>query len=254
MLGALVTLLMSFKSLEVEKAWTGEYFTFITFAVFGMMIMASGNDLLTLWVGLETMALSVYVLAAYLRRSEHSVEGATKYFLLGAFSFGLLPLRCIAHLRGHGERAPGRHPPGSGRQAEPGRDGGHRLPAGRGIVILAVALLFKAALVPFHWWTPDAYEGAITPITGFMSVVAPKAAAFAMAMRIFVAGLMPVSAKWVALLSLVAIVTMFWGNIAALTQTNVKRMLAYSSIAHAGTPWWVSSPRARRVQTRVCRP
>jgi NADH-quinone oxidoreductase subunit N len=112
-----------------------------------------------------------------------------------------------------------------------------------------VALLFKAALVPFHWWTPDAYEGAITPITGFMSV-APKAAAFAMAMRIFVVGLMPAATPgasdvtllairswndhWTTLLGVVAILTMFWGNIAAMLQQNVKRMLAYSSIAHAG--------------------
>jgi NADH-quinone oxidoreductase subunit N len=100
-------------------------------------------------------------------------------------------------------------------------------------VILSVALLFKAALVPFHWWTPDAYEGAPTPITAFMSV-APKAAAFAMALRIFVAGLMPLSPAWTDLLSLVAILTMAWGNIAAMLQDNVKRMLAYSSIAHAG--------------------
>ena len=88
LLGAILHVLMSFKTWMSEKAWTGEYFTFITFAVFGMMVMASGTDLLTLWVGLETMALSVYVLAAYLRRNEHSVEGATKYFLSGAFSSG----------------------------------------------------------------------------------------------------------------------------------------------------------------------
>jgi NADH-quinone oxidoreductase subunit N len=233
LLGALVTLFMSFKSLEVEKAWTGEYFTFITFAVFGMMVMASGNDLLTLWVGLETMALSVYVLAAYLRRSEHSVEGATKYFLLGAFSSGfyLYGASLIYGATGSVHLDVIRQVLAA--RLSQGGMGAIGFPLGAGVVILAVALLFKAALVPFHWWTPDAYEGAITPITGFMSV-APKAAAFAMAMRIFVAGLMPVSAKWVALLSLVAIVTMFWGNIAAMLQQNVKRMLAYSSIAHAG--------------------
>jgi len=233
LLGALITLLMSFKSLEVEKAWTGEYFTLITFAVFGMMVMASGNDLLTLWVGLETMALSVYVLAAYLRRNEHSVEGATKYFLLGAFSSGfyLYGASLIYGATGSVNLDVIRQALAS-KMAEGGL-GAIGFPLGAGIVILAVALLFKAALVPFHWWTPDAYEGAITPIAGFMSV-APKAAAFAMALRIFVAGLMPVSGKWVALLSLVAILTMFWGNIAAMLQQNVKRMLAYSSIAHAG--------------------
>lgn len=233
LIGGILTVLMSFKSLEEEKAWTGEYFTFVTFAIFGMMIMASGNDLLTLWVGLETMALSVYVLAAYLRRKEHSVEGATKYFLLGAFSSGFY-LYGASLIYG----ATGSVHLDAIRQALAAKvaQGGMEaigFPLGAGIVIMAVALLFKAALVPFHWWTPDAYEGAITPITGFMSV-APKAAAFAMALRIFVAGLTPVSEKWVALLSLVAIVTMFWGNIAAMLQQNVKRMLAYSSVAHAG--------------------
>ena len=226
LIGAVLTVLMSFKSLELEKAWTGEYFTFITFAVFGMMVMASGNDLLTLWVGLETMALSVYVLAAYLRRNEHSVEGATKYFLLGALSSGFY-LYGASLIYG----ATGSVNLSVIRAAVAGQPIG--FPLGAGIVILAVALLFKAALVPFHWWTPDAYEGAITPITGFMSV-APKAAAFAMALRIFVVGLMPLADKWVGVLGMVAILTMFWGNIAAMLQNNVKRMLAYSSIAHAG--------------------
>ena len=233
LVGALITLLMSFKSLELDDAWTGEYFTFIVFAVFGMMVMASGTDLLTLWVGLETMALSVYVLAAYLRRDEHSIEGATKYFLLGAFSSGFY-LYGTSLIYG----ATGSVHLDAIRQVLAARiaEGGMAaigFPMGAGIVILAVALLFKAALVPFHWWTPDAYQGAITPITGFMSV-APKAAAFAMALRIFVVGLMPVAEQWTALLGIVAILTMFWGNIAAMLQQNVKRMLAYSSIAHAG--------------------
>jgi len=234
LLGGLLTVLVSFKHLDLEKAWTGEYFTFLTFAVFGMMVMASGVDLLTLWVGLETMALSVYVLAAYLRREEHSVEGATKYFLLGAFSSGLylygasliygatgtvhltvLKAAIESRLKGGGLGAVG------------------FFPLAAGLVVLSVALLFKAALVPFHWWTPDAYEGAPTPIAGFMSV-APKAAAFAMALRIFVEGFMPLSPAWTDLLSLVAILTMIWGNVAAMLQENVKRLLAYSSIAHAG--------------------
>ena len=232
-LGALLTVLMSFKYLEVEKAWTGEYFTFLTFAVFGMMVMASGVDLLTLWVGLETMALSVYVLAAYMRRQEPSVEGATKYFLLGAFSSGLY-LYGTSLIYG----ATGTVQLGAIRLALLDRlaHGGPQavgFPLAAGLLILSVSLLFKAALVPFHWWTPDAYEGAATPITAFMSV-APKAAAFALLLRIFVAGFLPLAPMWTGLLSLVAILTMAWGNIAAMLQNNVKRMLAYSSIAHAG--------------------
>jgi NADH-quinone oxidoreductase subunit N len=233
LLGGLLTVLVSFKHLDLEKAWTGEYFTFLTFAVFGMMVMASGVDLLTLWVGLETMALSVYVLAAYLRREEHSVEGATKYFLLGAFSSGLYLYGAsliygatgTVHLTALKTTIEGRLK-GGGLEAV-------GFPLAAGLVVLSVALLFKAALVPFHWWTPDAYEGAPTPIAGFMSV-APKAAAFAMALRIFVEGFMPLSPAWTDLLSLVAILTMIWGNVAAMLQENVKRMLAYSSIAHAG--------------------
>jgi NADH-quinone oxidoreductase subunit N len=233
LLGAALSILMSFKYLDLEKAWTGEYFTFIIFSVFGMMVMASGTDLLTLWVGLETMALSVYVLAGYMRHREASIEGATKYFLLGAFSSGLYlygtsliygatgsvnlhTLSTVLMTRIH-----------AGGMAAIG------FPLGAGLMILAAALLFKAALVPFHWWTPDAYQGAPTPITAFMSV-APKAAAFAMAMRIFVSGFMPVAPVWSGVLSVVAVITMFWGNIAAMLQDNVKRMLAYSSIGHAG--------------------
>lgn len=231
LLGAILTVLMSFKHLEAEDAETGEYYTFITFAVVGMMIMASGRDLLTLWVGLETMALSVYVLAAYLRRRSTSVEGALKYFLLGAVSSGFY-LYGVSFIYG----ATGSVHLDAIRTAlalqagQPGRLG---LPLVLGLLLLAVALLFKAALVPFHWWTPDAYEGAPTAITAFMSV-APKAAAFAMALRIFVEGLLPVSPYWADLLALVSLVTMVWGNVAAMVQTNVKRMLAYSSIAHAG--------------------
>lgn len=233
LVATLLAVLMSFKHLDIENAFTGEYFTLLTFAVVGMMIMASGRDLLTLWVGLETMALCVYVLAAYLRHSEKSIEGAVKYFLLGAVSSGfyLYGASFIYGATGSVHLSSIRKYIGTVVAAEgPGAIG---FPLAAGILILAVALLFKAALVPFHWWTPDAYEGAPTPITAFMSV-APKAAAFAMALRIFIEALLPLGQYWSGLLALVAIITMIWGNIAAMLQDNVKRMLAYSSIAHAG--------------------
>jgi NADH-quinone oxidoreductase subunit N len=231
LLGAALSVLLSFKHLDLRNAWTGEYLAFLTLSVFGMMVMASGADLLTLWVGLETMALSVYVLAAYLRRDLKSVEGATKYFLLGALSSGLYLYGAsllygatgTVHLQGIREVLAARLAAGEGLG----------FPLAAGVVTLAAALLFKAALVPFHWWTPDAYEGAPTPITAFMSV-APKAAAFAMALRIFLGGLEPLAPTWTGVLGMVAILTMFWGNVAAMLQDNVKRMLAYSSIAHAG--------------------
>jgi NADH-quinone oxidoreductase subunit N len=231
LLGAILTVLMSFKHLEAEDAETGEFYTLITFAVLGMMVMASGRDLLTLWVGLETMALSVYVLAAYLRRREGSVEGALKYFLLGALSSGFY-LYGVSFIYG----ATGSVHLDAIRLAlalSPPSLATLGLPLTLGLILLAVALLFKAALVPFHWWTPDAYEGAPTAITAFMSV-APKAAAFAMALRIFVDGLLPLGVFWSDLLAAVSLITMVWGNVAAMVQTNVKRMLAYSSIAHAG--------------------
>ena len=233
LVAAIITVLMSFKHLDLEDAVTGEYYTFMNFAVLGMMIMASGRDLLTLWVGLETMALSVYVLAAYLKRNSSSIEGAVKYFLLGAVSSGfyLYGASFIYGATGSLHLDAIRFHLSS--KIAMGGISSIGFPMGVGLLIISVAMLFKAALVPFHWWTPDAYEGAATPITAFMSV-APKAAAFALALRIFIEGFGPVSAAWTGLLAIVAIVTMVWGNVGAMLQNNVKRMLAYSSIAHAG--------------------
>jgi NADH-quinone oxidoreductase subunit N len=233
LIGGILTLLLSHKELDEENAWTGEYFALILFSILGMMVMASGADLLTLWVGLETMALSIYVLAAYLRRKEASVEGALKYFILGALSSGFY-LYGVSFIYGstssiHLEtiRAQlGIMVTNGGIEAVP-------FPLAFGLVLLVVSLLFKIAIVPFHFWTPDAYEGATTPITAFMSV-APKAAAFAMISRIILGGLIPLHEILVPILSLTALLTMVWGNIAAMLQNNVKRMLAYSSIAHAG--------------------
>ncbi|MEJ2483478.1 MAG: NADH-quinone oxidoreductase subunit N, partial [Gemmatimonadota bacterium] len=227
-LGAFLSILMSFKHLDSEDAWSGEYTTFITFSLFGMMVMASGMDLLTLWVGLETMALCIYVLAGYLRRREHSVEGGMKYFLLGAFSSGLYLYGAsliygatgtvnLVKLNG----IVGSHL-------------GHLgVPLGTGILLLSVGVLFKAALVPFHWWTPDAYEGAPTPVTGFMAA-GVKAAGFAAIIRFLTIELAPATEFWEGIVWWLAMLTMIVPNLAALAQDDVKRMLAYSSIAHAG--------------------
>lgn len=233
LIGGIMTLLLSQKELDEENAWTGEFFALIMFSILGMMVVASGTDLLTLWVGLETMALSIYVLAAYLRRKEASVEGALKYFILGALSSGMY-LYGVSFIYGATSsvhldtiRAElGMAITKGGIESVP-------FPLAFGVILMIVALLFKIAIVPFHFWTPDAYEGATTPITAFMSI-APKAAGFAMLTRIVLGGIIPMWEVLVPLLSLTALLTMAWGNIAAMLQSNVKRMLAYSSIAHAG--------------------
>jgi NADH-quinone oxidoreductase subunit N len=204
----------------------GEYYALVMFATVGMMTMASGANLASIYVGLELMALSTYVLAGYFRREVKSHEASAKYFVLGALSSGIL-LYGLSLLYG----ATGSLDLSAIARA---------LTAGKpstmalvGVALVACGFLFKVAAVPFHVWTPDVYEGAPTPITAFMSV-GPKAAAFAMFVRVFLVGLGPIAADWRWLVGGAAILTMVWGNIAALTQDNVKRMLAYSSIAHAG--------------------
>lgn len=231
--GGIFVFLISVKELDEEDAWSGEYVALILFSILGMMVMSSGADLLTLWVGLETMALSIYVLAAYLRRKESSVEGALKYFVLGALSSGMY-IYGVSFIYGSTSTI---HLDAI--KAQLGmiimRGGIESIPFSLafGLILLIVSLLFKIAIVPFHFWTPDAYEGATTPITAFMSV-APKAAGFAMLTRILISGVIPLHEILIPLLSLTALLTMVWGNIAAMLQSNAKRMLAYSSIAHAG--------------------
>jgi NADH-quinone oxidoreductase subunit N len=226
LLSALLTVLMSERYLEVEGASPGEYYFLILCATLGMMVMASGIDLITAFIGLETMAVSFYILAGFIKPNQRSNEAAVKYFLLGAFSLGILlygmslmyGLSGTTNLRSMATIF-------SGQERDP------RLLLALILVIAGVG--FKIAAVPFHMWAPDVYEGAPTPITAFLSV-GSKAASFAMLLRIFVEGMPSLDADWRLLFEALAIVTMTAGNIAALTQSNLKRMLAYSSIAHAG--------------------
>jgi NADH-quinone oxidoreductase subunit N len=221
-----MTVMMSVRFLEIEGASPGEYYFLVLCATLGMMIMAGGIDLITSFIGLETMAVSFYILTGFIKPSQRSNEAAVKYFLLGAFSLGIL-LYGMSLLYGV-SGSTNLHQVAAvlaGRARDP-------------LVVLAVILVvagmgFKIAAVPFHMWAPDVYEGAPTPITAFLSV-GSKAASFAMLLRIFVEGLPSMSADWQLLFEVLAIVTMTVGNLAALTQTNLKRMLAYSSIAHAG--------------------
>ncbi len=230
LIGAAIAILMSVHYMEVEHEEHGEYYALILFAVVGMMCMAAGFDLILLFVGLELMALSTYVLVGFLRRDKRSNEAALKYLLLGAFSSGIFAygLSLFYGLTGStnlGEIA--------NKLAQRMADNPHDPIALLALIATATGLLFKIAAVPFHQWAPDAYEGAPTAITGFMSV-AVKAAGWAMLLRIFLFMLWPMRTQYTPMLIFVAVATMIGGNFAALTQTNVKRLLAYSSIAHVG--------------------
>jgi NADH-quinone oxidoreductase subunit N len=226
LLAAAITVLMSVPYLEVEGAAPGEYYFLILCATLGMMIMAAGIDLITIFIGLETMAVSFYILAGFIKPNQRSNEAAVKYFLLGAFSLGVL-LYGMSLMYGLAGTTALR----TMAIAFSGQTGDARLMLA--VILVVAGVGFKIAAVPFHMWAPDVYEGAPTPVTAFLSV-GSKAASFAMLLRLFLEGLPSMSADWRLLFESLAIVTMTVGNFAALTQTNVKRMLAYSSIAHAG--------------------
>ncbi len=221
-----LAILLSLDYLKRYDYRPAEYDALILFATLGMMVMASTVHLAAIYVGLELMAMSTYILAGYFRREVKSHEAAAKYFVLGALSSGVL-LYGLSLLYG----ACGTLDLGA--LASALRAGPPSSPAMVGMALVACGFLFKVAAVPFHVWTPDVYEGAPTPITAFMSV-GPKAAAFAMFLRVFLGGLAPLTPEWRWLIGGAAALTMIWGNVAALTQDNVKRLLAYSSIAHAG--------------------
>jgi NADH-quinone oxidoreductase subunit N len=206
-----------------------EYYALTLFSITGMMMMAAATDLLVVFVALEIMSLSVYVLTGIRRRSAAGAEAAFKYFLLGSFSsaFFLYGIACLFAVAGstrldeiavalsaHAATSP-------------------PTLALLGMGLLAVGFAFKVSAVPFHMWTPDAYQGAPAVVTGFMST-GVKAAAFAAFARVFLSTLEPMQPDWAPLLSAIAGVTMIVGTVIGVTQTNVKRMLAYSSIAHAG--------------------
>lgn len=228
MLNVILTVLISVKYIAIEKVNFGEYYSLILFSTLGMMIMASAGDLIVLYLGLELMALSTYILAGFIRYDIRSNEAAMKYFLLGAFAsaFLLYGTAMIYGLTGTTDiKAISTYIVQNGLSNNPVLT--------LSMILFAVAFSFKIAAVPFHMWAPDAYEGAPTSITAFMSV-GPKAAGFAVLGRVFMIGFGSIRVEWAAVLIPIAILTMGVGNIVALSQTNIKRMLAYSSIAHAG--------------------
>ncbi len=224
---SLIVALVSYRYLEIEGEHHGEYYGLILLAQCGMYFMATGTDLITLFLGLELMALCFYVLVGFLRNQRRSNEAAMKYLLLGAFSSGLL-VYGFSILYGLS---------GSTKLAEIGyalaERGGTDPLLFLALATISVGVLFKVAAVPFHMWAPDAYEGAPTTVTAFLAS-GSKAASFAFLMRLFLGPLEMSRAVWEPVLIVVAVLSMTVGNIGAVTQSNVKRLLAYSSIAHAG--------------------
>jgi NADH-quinone oxidoreductase subunit N len=223
-----ITFLISLRYLKVEDINMGEYYGLILTATLGMIIMSAGNYLITIYLGLELMSLSIYVLSGFIRRDPKSQEAALKYFLLGAFTSGLL-LYGIALLYGI---------TGSTNLNEIAKyltDGNitYSVPLILSMVLLVTGFGFKISFVPFHMWVPDVYEGAPTSITAYMSV-GTKIAGFAALMRIFLIGISILKPHWIILLWVLSVMTMTIGNFVAIAQKSLKRMLAYSSIAHAG--------------------
>src|SRR5215813_6111384 len=218
-LAGILTLLMSMNYLSTADIHAGEYYSLILFSIVGMMLMAAATDLINIFLGLETMSIAVYVLAGIWRQRLQSNEAALKYFLLGAFASGFF-LYGVALIYG----ATG--------SVQLGKIAAHVNAHGPtpllliGVALLIVGFGFKVAAAPFHVWTPDVYEGAPTTITAFMAV-GVKAAAFAAFARVFLHTLGPIHAQWQGILWILAALTMTVGNVTALVQSNIKRMLAY---------------------------
>jgi NADH-quinone oxidoreductase subunit N len=237
LIAAALAILMSGEFLRQDKdrlSLTGEYYALILLATIGMMIMAATNDLLVFFLGLETLSLALYVLAGFARAQAFSLEAAVKYFLLGSFATGFL-LYGIALLYGVTQSTNIREVAHSITTIFLTQSTDKTLLLYASIALLLIGFAFKAALVPFHQWTPDVYEGAPTPVTGFMAVGA-KAAAFAAVLRVFNVAFahQELTPHWTAAVWIISVLTMTVGNVAAIAQVSLKRMLAYSSIAHAG--------------------
>ncbi|MGH9745974.1 MAG: NADH-quinone oxidoreductase subunit N [Candidatus Acidiferrales bacterium] len=226
-----LTILISVRYMGLEREQHGEYYALMLLATAGMMFLACGNDLVVLFLALETMALSFYVLTGFLRRERRSNEAAMKYLLMGAFSSGILAygfsilygISGSTHLDAISLAL---------------ADRASKTPHGDILIFLAIAtvaagVFFKIAAVPFHQWAPDVYEGAPTSITAYVSV-ASKAASFALLLRLFLTVFWPVRIDWTMLMAAVAVLSMTIGTLAAITQNNVKRLLAYSSITQVG--------------------
>ncbi len=224
---SLLTILLSMGYLDARTPDHGEYYSLLLFSTLGMMLMAAGGDLIVIFLGLETLSLALYTLCGFQKGELRSNESALKYLLLGAFASGFF-LYGIALIYGATGTTVLRR---IAALLNDGRPPSLLLVLGGGLLLVGFG--FKVACVPFHMWTPDVYEGAPTSVTAFM-IAGTKAAAFAAFLRVFLLALPTLQVQWSAVIWVLAVVTMTLGNLVALVQNNVKRMLAYSSIAHVG--------------------
>ncbi len=224
---AAITILTSADYLQRENMNHPEFYALLLFATAGMLMMAGSNELVMVFLGLEILSIATYVMAGFRRTDLKSNESALKYFLLGSFSsaFFLYGVALIFGATGSTNLIG---------IAQSLRSSEVQLSLVElSAALMLIALCFKVAVAPFHIWTPDVYEGAPTPVTGFMSV-GPKAAGFAVLFRVFLTALPSIQDRWASAISVIAALTMILGNVIAVVQPNIKRMLAYSSIAHAG--------------------
>ena len=228
MVVGILTILPSYRFLERQNAETGEFHALLLFSIAGQCLMASANDLIIIFIGLEISSIASYVLAGYLRDDKRANEAALKYFLLGSFATAFF-LYGVALIYGSAESIN----LSQVRTAITGPQAPSPIFIGVAAAMMFVGLAFKVSAAPFQIWAPDVYQGAPTPVAAFLSA-GPKAAAFAVFLRIFMTAFEPIGAGWEPLVWMSALLSMTIGNFAALLQTNIKRMLAYSSIAHAG--------------------
>ncbi|MBZ5623470.1 MAG: NADH-quinone oxidoreductase subunit N [Acidobacteriia bacterium] len=224
----ILTVLSSYRFLECQDAETSEYHALLLFSIAGQCLMAASNDLIMVFIGLEISSIASYVLVGYLRDDKRANEAALKYFLLGSFATAFF-LYGVALIYG----TTGSINLSAVRGILSGQDAPEVVFIGLAAALMFVGLGFKVSASPFQIWAPDVYQGAPTPVTAFLST-GPKAAAFAVFLRIFMTAFEPISNTWQPLVWISALLSMTIGNFAALLQSNVKRMLAYSSIAHAG--------------------
>jgi NADH-quinone oxidoreductase subunit N len=226
LLAALLTVWASLNYIRDRGIERGEYYALLLFSTSGILLMAQAANLIVVFLGLELLSIPLYILSGFARPRQDSEEAALKYFMLGAFATGFLVygIALVYGATGTTDLA---------RLAQAAGTGHNRTLLLVGAGLLLVGLGFKVAAVPFHMWTPDVYEGAPTPVAGFMSVGA-KAAGFAALLRVFLLALSAVRLDWMPALAILSALTMIVGNLVTLAQTNLKRMLAYSSIAHAG--------------------
>jgi NADH-quinone oxidoreductase subunit N len=227
LLSAVISILIALNYLPRRGIERGEYYTLLIFTTSGMMFMAMASNLIVVFLSLELLSIPLYILSGFARPRLDSEESAMKYFLLGAFASGFLVYGIALVYGGTGTTSL------SGVLAAINGTARNLALAIVGMGLILVGLGFKVAAVPFHMWTPDVYQGAPTPVTAFMSVGA-KAGGFAALLRVLVTAFPSISSEWGVLISIIAGLTMILGNVVAISQSNVKRMLAYSSIAHAG--------------------